>query len=179
MDRAHVYEQFAKLLGYPDGKYVETAEHCRGAVAQYSDEAQGNLCEFHSRIESRTTEQLQELFVQTFDLNPVCVLEVGWHLYGDNYDRGAFLVKTREQLRRHGIAESTELPDHLTHVLALLARMDAEEASAFAAGSVIPALDKMLAGIAGKASSYEFLLIALRQTLALAHTPALQEVNHE
>ncbi len=179
MNRVHVYEQFAKLLGYPDDGYVATAELCRRAAAQCSDEAERNLGEFHSRIEGRTTEQLQELFVQTFDLNPVCVLEVGWHLYGDNYDRGAFLVKMRGQLRRHGIAESTELPDHLTHVLALLARMEPEEASAFAAQSVIPALDKMLAGIAGKASPYEFLLSALRQTLAFAPTPALQGVNHE
>lgn len=179
MSRAHVYEQFAKLLGYPHDGYVETAELCRRAVAEFSDEAQGNLGEFCSRIEEQKTEQLQESFVQTFDLNPICVLEVGWHLYGDNYDRGAFLVKTREQLRRHGVAESTELPDHLTHVLALLARMEPEEASAFAGQSVIPALDKMLAGIAGKTSPYEFLLVALRQTLAFAHQPAFQGVNHE
>ncbi len=179
MNRAHAYEQFAKLLDYPVDGYIETAELCRRAVGHCSDEVERKLGEFHSRIEGRTTEQLQELFVQTFDLNPVCVLEVGWHLYGDNYDRGAFLVKTREQLRRHGIAESAELPDHLTHVLALLARMEPEEGSAFAAQSVIPALDKMLAGIAGKASPYEFLLIALRQTLAVAHAPALQGVNHE
>ncbi|MBI4166316.1 MAG: nitrate reductase molybdenum cofactor assembly chaperone [Acidobacteria bacterium] len=179
MNRVHVYEQFAKLLEYPGGEYVETAELCRRAVGHCSDEAERKLGEFQSRLEGRTAEQLQELFVQTFDLNPVCVLEVGWHLYGDNYDRGAFLVKTREQLRRHGVAESTELPDHLTHVLALLARMEPEEASTFAAQSVIPALDKMLAGITGKASPYEFLLSALRQTLASAHTPALQGVNHE
>ena len=179
MTRAYVYEQFAKLLGYPDGSYVKTAELCRGAVGRVSDEAERNLREFHSRIEGRTTEQLQELFVQTFDLNPVCVLEVGWHLYGDNYDRGAFLVKTREQLRRHGVAESSELPDHLTHVLALLVRMEPEEGSAFAGQTVIPALDKMLAGIAGKENPYELLLSALRQTLAFAHAPALQGVNHE
>ena len=179
MDCTLVYTRFAKLLGYPGGEYVETAELCRRAVGHGSDEVERKLGEFHSRLEGRTAEQLQELFVQTFDLNPVCVLEVGWHLYGDNYDRGAFLVKMRGQLRRHGIAESRELPDHLTHALALLARMEPEEASAFAAQSVIPALDKMLAGITGKASPYEFLLIALRQTLAFAHTPALQGVNRE
>jgi nitrate reductase molybdenum cofactor assembly chaperone len=179
MSCAHAYEQFARLLSYPDDDYIETAMLCQRAAEQFSEEAERNLRTFHSRIEGRTTEQLQELFVQTFDLNPVCVLEVGWHLYGDNYDRGAFLVKTREQLRRHKVDESSELPDHLTHVLALLARMEPEEASVFANGSVIPALGKMLAGMAGKQSPYEFLLIALREALARAHAPALQGVKNE
>jgi nitrate reductase molybdenum cofactor assembly chaperone len=179
MSCAHAYEQFARLLSYPDADYLEAATLCQRAAEQFSEEAERNLRAFHSQIEGRTTEQIQELFVQTFDLNPVCVLEVGWHLYGDNYDRGAFLVKTRGQLRRHGIAESHELPDHLTHVLALLARMEPEEASAFAAANVIPALDKMLGGMAGKESPYEFLLRALRATLAGAHAPVLQGVKHE
>src|SRR6266568_3182701 len=56
----------------------------------------------------------QELYVQTFEFNPACTLELGWHLFGENYERGEFLVRMREQLRRHGIAESNELPDHLT-----------------------------------------------------------------
>ena len=171
MSRAHRYEHFAKLLNYPDDDYFATAQLSGEDAKEFCVEAEQYLREFHLRIGGRTTEQLQELFVQTFDLNPACVLEIGWHLYGDNYDRGAFLVKTREQLRCHGVAESGELPDHLTHVLALLARMEPVEASAFAAQSVIPALDKMLAGIAGKESPYEFLFKALRNTLAFAQTP--------
>ena len=75
----------------------------------------------------------QELYVQTFEFNPACTLELGWHLFGENYERGEFLVRMRDLLRRHGIAESTELPDHLTHVLALVGRLDHEEAAELAA----------------------------------------------
>ncbi|MFB3922658.1 MAG: nitrate reductase molybdenum cofactor assembly chaperone [Terriglobia bacterium] len=179
MGYAHLYEHFAKLLCYPDEDYIATGRLCRDAAKECCEEAKQKVGEFLSRMEGRPTEKLQELFVQTFDLNPVCVLEVGWHLYGDNYDRGAFLVRTRERLRRHNVQESSELPDHLTHILALLARMEADEASSFANESVAPALDKMLAGIAGKESPYEFLLTALRETLAFAHAPALQGVKHD
>ena len=39
-------------------------------------------------------EQIQELYTRTFDINPVCTLEIGWHIFGEDYARGALLVKT-------------------------------------------------------------------------------------
>jgi nitrate reductase molybdenum cofactor assembly chaperone len=176
MGRAELYGLFSELFAYPRQGYARAARGCASAAGGFLPEALDDLTKFEECIRGKTTEQLEELFVGTFDLNPVCVLEIGWHLYGDNYDRGAFLVKMRERLRQYGVAETSELPDHLTHVLALLARMDAEDAGAFATKSVLPALDKMLAGIAGKGSPFEFLLRALRKTLASAHR--LEGVTH-
>ncbi len=86
---------------------------------------------------------MQELYIQTFEFNPACTLEIGWHLFGENYERGEFLVRMRDELRRHGIVETTELPDHLTHVLQLIGRMEREEACRLAGEIVLPALDKM------------------------------------
>jgi nitrate reductase molybdenum cofactor assembly chaperone len=89
----------------------------------------------------------QELYVQTFEFNPACTLEIGWHLFGENYERGEFLVRMREQLRRHGIAESTELPDHLTHLLLLVAAMKHDEAARLAGEFLLPALAKIAAAV--------------------------------
>ena len=88
-------------------------------------------------------DELQELFTRTFDLNPVCTLEIGWHLFGEDYQRGEFLVKMRGRLRERAIEESTELPDHLTHALRLLDLMEAEEAAEFVEELLLPALGKM------------------------------------
>ena len=63
---------------------------------------------------------LEEAFTGTFDVNPACALEVGWHLFGEEYARGMFLVRMREELRKYGLAESSELPDHVSHVLAIV-----------------------------------------------------------
>ena len=95
------------------------------------------------------SKELQELYAATFDLDPHCSLEVGWHLFGENYERGEFLVKMRVELRRLGVGESTELPDHLTHALAALGRMEPQEAAEFATACLFPALDKMCAATAG------------------------------
>ena len=85
----------------------------------------------------------QELYVQTFEFNPACTLEIGWHLFGENYQRGEFLVRMREQLRHHGITESTELPDHLTHLLLLIDRLEQHEAAELAGQFLLPALAKI------------------------------------
>ena len=87
---------------------------------------------------------MQELYVQIFEFNPACTLEIGWHIFGENYERGEFLVRMREQLRRYGIAETTELPDHLVHLLFLMDRMEREQAAELAGQFLLPALEKIL-----------------------------------
>lgn len=179
IESARLYDTFASLLKYPGEDYPQTLEQCRRMLVEVNAEAAGFLTGFIEQIRGWDTTRLQELFVQTFDLNPVCALEVGWHLFGDTYDRGAFLVKMREELRRYGVAESTEVPDHLTHVLALLGRMQPEEADAFAANAVLPAMEKMLAGLEGKRRPYENVLKAIRAVLAGHHASVAEEVKHE
>ena len=56
-----------------------------------------------------SVEDLQELYTRTFDWNPDTSLEIGWHLYGENYERGEFLVEVRAPAaapRHRGIAKA-------------------------------------------------------------------------
>ena len=106
---------------------------------------------------------MQELYVQTFEFNPACTLEIGWHLFGENYERGEFLVRMREELRRHGIPETSELPDHLTHLLALIDRLDPELAAEFAARFLLPALAKIQPALAD--SPYKLVIETIQRTL--------------
>ena len=99
--------------------------------------------ELAERLRYPDEAEAQELYVQTFEFNPACALEIGWHLFGENYERGEFLVRMREQLRRYWIAESTELPDHLTHLLTLISRMEVSEAAELAGQFLLPALGKI------------------------------------
>ena len=70
-----------------------------------------------------------------------------------------------EELRRHGLEESTELPDHLTHVLRLVQRMEREIAADFVAACVLPALEKMLQAVCDKKNPFENVLRAVRSLL--------------
>ena len=116
MTEANEFDLLASLVGYPGEQYLSNAVLCLELLAENDPEAAAPLGEFLAQTRNLSLEDLQELYAATFDLDPTCSLEVGWHLFGENYERGEFLVRMREQLRRSGIPETTELPDHLTHL---------------------------------------------------------------
>jgi nitrate reductase molybdenum cofactor assembly chaperone len=153
MTAAERFDALAALLAYPGREYFTSVRKCQELLA----DDPGSL----ALVGPMSMEALQELFIQTFDLSPVCTLELGWHLYGENYERGAFLVRMREQLRECGLLESDELPDHLTHVLAVLGRMQPEAACGFASRFVLPAMAKMLEGLKDKQNPFENVMKAI------------------
>lgn len=128
---AHL-DKLARLFAYPDADYPALC-------------LEAGLPEFAADMAAHSTSQLQEMFITAFDWNPTTALDLGWHLYGEQYARGEFLVKMREELRRYGVQESVELPDHLTHVLAVLVRMDDASAETLAQECVAPAVAKLVA----------------------------------
>jgi nitrate reductase delta subunit len=164
------FELLAAVLRYPEEEYSNATERCFEALAGSDPEVALLLGKFLGQTRECSVEELQSLYTATFDLDPVCSLEVGWHLFGENYERGEFLVKMRGELRRLGIAESTELPDHLTHALAALGAMEPEEGPEFAAACLFPALDKMCAGLEGKSNPFENVLLAVARVLERRYT---------
>jgi nitrate reductase delta subunit len=121
--------------------------------------------EFAKAVAALSVTELEETYTRVFDLNPDATLDIGWHLFGEDYARGEFLVHLRQKAREYGVAETTELPDHLTRVLPLLARMPEEEASEFASKFVLPALAKIAKTLARAASPYATMIAALQVRL--------------
>ncbi|MFB3815352.1 MAG: nitrate reductase molybdenum cofactor assembly chaperone [Terriglobales bacterium] len=156
------YDALAGLLTYPAPNFRQQMALWIGVLPPAVGSA---VVQFAAEVSDFSLEQVQELFTQTFDLNPLCSLELGWHLFGENYERGLLLVRMREELRRAGVEESAELPDHMTHALRLLGRMDHERAVDFAAAILLPALMKMLESMRGKNTPYEHVLRALAAAL--------------
>ena len=161
MNNQQIYELLAAVLRYPDEGYLGRVERCAFALRDRYPEAARSIRDFAEEIAPLSPEDAQELFTRTFDLNPVCSLELGWHLFGEQYERGSMLVKMREELRRYRIAESSELPDHLVHALQLLARMEDERAEEFATAVVLPALHKMLPNFNDKQCPYQKVMQAV------------------
>src|SRR3990172_6774062 len=103
----------ASLVKYPRADYKERVEACLRVLSEEHPGAGAILQPFADCVRGMSAEELEELYTLTFDINPLCCLEVGWQLYGEEYERGAFLVEMRQLLRDCGVRESTELPDHL------------------------------------------------------------------
>jgi nitrate reductase delta subunit len=112
---------------------------------------------FFEEVARVSPEGMEELYTRTFDLNPVATLEVGWHLWGEQYERGRFLADLRDLQDGLGIDGGSELPDHLTVLLATLACM--EDRTALAA-KIAPALQKIAAPLEEQGNPYRHLIAA-------------------
>ena len=182
-----MYIQLASLLTYPEADYHDKL---RAAIAVAPPASVPGLAEFVAAALPMSLEELQERFTAAFDLNPKGTLDLGWHLFGEKYERGLLLVRMRQQLAKYGIAESTELPDHLTHALRLLAAMQSEPkertgigcsdaerpeedpAADFLGAIVLPALPAILSA-AEESAPYDLLLKAI-DSLLRAQFPGLE-----
>ncbi len=174
-------ERVSRLLRYPDAGYRAALRDALAAVTAAAPAAGAELARFARLVEDRSDTELQELFTRTFDLNPLAALEVGWHLYAEDYARGAFLVRLRQALRRHAIDEAGELPDHLASVAVLMARLPSGEAAELAATAVGPALDRMLPPLEAADNPFAPLLRAVRLLVTACAPPSgapLREVAH-
>ena len=107
---------------------------------------------------------LQEAYVRTFDLDPDCSLEVGWHLFGERPERATFMATLREDLVRAGVAEDGNLPDYLPTLLRLIARHDARAASALAS-AIAPAASRLLVQVRAKQNPFAETLEAVVRAL--------------
>jgi nitrate reductase delta subunit len=189
MVRKDIFDGLSKLICYPSEDYHKLLNEFRISLSNLKSEndteqsfhlSYENIKKinatfelFNSSVINLSREELEELYTQTFDINPVSSLEIGWHLFGETYERGSFLVKMRETLRELAVEESAELPDHITHVLLALGRMDKAEQTEFSEMFFVPALNKILTAFEGKNNPYENLLkiigmlIKVNQTLEL------------
>ncbi len=116
-----VMDAISRLLSYPDQHTSQAAELLYVVLRDEIQDAASEISKFGAFLELHQDWEVEEAFTGTFDVNPACALEVGWHLFGEEYARGMFLVRMREELRKYDLCESVELPDHLSHVLAVVA----------------------------------------------------------
>ena len=156
------YDALADLLVYPIEPPEARAFAYATSVRGSNEAVAAGLERFALCIAGRPLAALQEEYTSTFDLGSACALELGWHLFGETCDRGGFLATLREDLRRLGIAEHAGLPDHLSHVLALIAREEPGRAAALAR-RVAPAIGTVRNALAARNSSYVHLLDAAQR----------------
>ena len=168
---------FSKLLSYPG---IDYRHHLQGLLNTFEvhSEAGQRISEFSARIAEWGNTQLEESFSNTFDLNPRACLDVGWHLFGEDYKRGQFLVRMRQALKEHDLSESVELPDHISHCLQLLSELDEEDTTAFVENYLFPALQRILSGLP-QDNAFKPLVEALRDLLVEGYDGKLEEIGRD
>lgn len=178
MYESSIFVRFSKLVSYPEIGIEKDTEALVQALSEVKDDAD-KLKHFSEFICNTQHADIEELFTRTFDLNPSCCLEVGWHLYGEDYGRGEFLVRMRQSLAEENLPETGELPDHLSHCLLFLTRLESEDAHEFTKSYLLPAIAKILVGFGTKESNpYQNLIEVLQAVLKRNYEIRDEEVPH-
>lgn len=136
----------ADLFAYPD---AAGAARARAALERLSADAPALRAEVEPlarALQDESPVALEEAYARTFDWNPTGSLDLGWHLFGERYERGAFLAELRGRLRAAGVEEGEELPDHLPTCLRLVACLG-HGAAPLAREALVPALSRLRLGL--------------------------------
>jgi nitrate reductase delta subunit len=163
MVQTKVFQAWADLLRYPgDGRASDICARI-GEIVEAVPALRDDLQPLSDYASKHVEAELEEVFTRTFDSNAERALEVGWHLHGENYARGAFMVRMRGLLRDLQVEETCELPDHLSHILSVLARANPQLAEAIASTVVSPALVKIAAGFSDSGNPYLGVVTSLKK----------------
>lgn len=152
---SQAYESFARIFSYPwGGERSEVAAALEKIAGSCPEDAE-TLAPLRNFIGESTEQRLQELYTHTFEIHPLCYLDVGYVLFGEDYKRGQFLVHLNREHEKAGNFCGTELPDHLPNLLRLLPKLrDEALAAELSRVFMIPALQKMLPSFKEKGNVY-------------------------
>lgn len=121
-----IYSLFAHILDYPADPIAQPVENCAAQLAVECPEACVHIAAFQNAIAGMSPGQLQEMYVNAFDLRPDCTPNLGYHLFGDDGRRGLFLAELKGRMESAGIAPGCELPDHISLLLRYVQQDEAE-----------------------------------------------------
>lgn len=170
------HDALAGLLAYPRENWAALVEESAACLAVECPEAGALLAPFVAHVRATPQGELEESFTRTFDNTDERALEVGWHVFGENYTRGSFMANMRGKLREVGVEENGELPDHLSHLLPLIARLPERKAADLAAETIAPAVQKVRGALAELRNPWAPVFDALVEVLA-AHDPRARDAK--
>ncbi len=141
-----IYNLLALSLCYPAPDSLENAKELEAELIKIDKKYFDLLHPYIDYLQNESRESLEESYTNTFDIQAVCPLEVGYTLFGEDYKRGEFLVRMSDLHKEYNTSLiSSELGDYLPNVLMLLSKMPDEPfTKEFIEKLILPALAKML-----------------------------------
>lgn len=145
MKKYNHYIVFADLLRYPSKDYTVKAQECLNMLQKNYPEAAEEIRPFADYISSHSEDEREELYTKTFDVQPICYLDLGYVLFGEDYKRGAFLLHMQEEQLKANNDCGTDLSDNISNILTLYTKTDNQALlDELAVKILIPGLEKMI-----------------------------------
>lgn len=122
-----VLDPIASSFDYPSEHGHRAAREAAAVLADIAPAASVAFGALAQWLQDTPRAEAEERYTSLFDLQPSCTLHVGYHVYGEAYQRGALLAGLVGEMRRAEVDLGTELPDFLPTVLRMLSRVADDE----------------------------------------------------
>lgn len=122
-NRKH-YSLLANLFRYPEEDFILQLKENQDFLDEYYPEAGKELQPFSEFLNNSSLDETRELFTKTFDVQPICYLDLGYVMFGEDYKRGAFLLNMQEEQLKINNDCGTDLPDNICNVLTLMTKSE-------------------------------------------------------
>ena len=169
-----IYTILSRLLDYPDQELKDNIATIEEALQQerVDEDEQHVLGTFLQQVKNESLLQMQQDYVQTFDMVPEHSLHLTHHLFGDDRGRGPALVDLGEHYKGMGMElKSGEIPDYLPLILEYVATLDEMGARVFLADAA-KVLTVVAANLEKAKSPYAPLIRLIENRGQLARTAA-------
>jgi nitrate reductase assembly molybdenum cofactor insertion protein NarJ len=156
------YTLLAEMFRYPyPGQALQT-QSWEQVVSAYGPEFLYKIRQCVRHFCDKSLSFQQEYYISTFDVQALCYLDIGYVLFGEDYQRGLFLVHMKKEQEMAENACGSELPDHLPNILTLLPKLkEPGMAEEMICSLLIPALHKMILSFHADNNVYKDLLAVL------------------
>ncbi|MBK7134474.1 MAG: hypothetical protein IPH69_17125 [Bacteroidales bacterium] len=171
-----VCSHIAQLFCYPDRDFRKVVDLLHSELNEYGLKTTELFLPVKEHFTFKPISELQEYYINTFDVNATCYLDVGYVLFGEESKRGQFLLNMKsEQLKAENNC-GTEFPDHLPNVLTLIPKIkDLQFREELVVIMLLPALKHMLENFRTDQNIYRNLIIVLIMVLESSYCNSILE----
>jgi nitrate reductase molybdenum cofactor assembly chaperone NarJ/NarW len=172
MQHRLVWQAASLMLAYPDDHHADRLQTAARLLDHVTGEVRALLGETVVGLSLRPIMQLQQEYVETFDLQKRCTMLLTYWTSGDTRNRGADMVEFTQTYRGSGVdIPKGEAPDHLPVVLEFAATVDPDAGRRLLNKYRVP-IGVVARALAERRSPYAPVVAAVNSTL-----PALASVD--
>jgi nitrate reductase assembly molybdenum cofactor insertion protein NarJ len=151
------YSILAGLFDYPDQKTDEVLRLTNDILQTQYSSVMDTFRQFEGTIGGMDLHSREEYFINTFEVEALISMDLGYILFGEDYKRGNFLAMMQQEQISAGNNLGSELADHLPNVMRLLPLMSEREVAEELAYSIIlPAIREILKKFENTDNVYQY-----------------------
>jgi nitrate reductase assembly molybdenum cofactor insertion protein NarJ len=151
------YSILAGLFDYPDQKTDDLLDYTSDILQAQYPSVIDTFRQFGELIRGMDLHSREEYFINTFEVEALISMDLGYILFGEDYKRGNFLAMMQQEQTEAGNNLGSELADHLPNVMRLLPLMAVREVAEELAYSImIPAIREILKKFENAENVYQY-----------------------